>query len=87
MALNSARARQLLAKCDLKSLFIEELGWDRHGSTLKVTPDGQSITLQAVAQKRGMVSYHCVTPEGQRLPDYALRRKLSTRLPRRRMNI
>lgn len=76
MALNSARARQLLAKCDLKGLFIEELGWDHHSATLKVTPDGYSITLQAVAQKRGMVAYHCATPGGQRLPDYALRRKI-----------
>ncbi len=76
MALNSTRARQLLAKCDLKGVFIEELGWDHHGATLKVTPDDQSITLQAVAQKRGMVAYHCATPGGQRLPDYALRRKI-----------
>ena len=76
MALNSNRARQLLAKGDLRGLFIEELGWDRHSNTLKITPAGQSITLQALAQKRGMVAYHYATPGGQRLPDYAQRRKI-----------
>src|ERR1700734_3567940 len=76
MALNTSRARQLLAKGDLRSLFIEELGWDRHGAKLEITLAGSSLTLQALAQKRGMVAYHFATPSGQRLPDYAQRRKI-----------
>jgi hypothetical protein len=76
MPLNTARARQLLAKGDLRSLFIEELGWDHHAGTLEITLPDASLTLQALAQKRGMVAYHCATPVGQLLPDYAHRRKI-----------
>jgi len=76
MALNTARARQLLAKGDLRSLFIEELGWDRHRATLEITIAGVPTTLDALAQKRGMVAYRYATPGGQSLPNYAQRRKI-----------
>ncbi|HTW24459.1 MAG TPA: DNA methyltransferase [Candidatus Baltobacteraceae bacterium] len=76
MPLNSARARQLLGSGDLRALFIEELGWDRHNVRLDVIVGGSSVTLQALAQKRGMVAYQCATPPGERLPDYARRRKI-----------
>ena len=76
MTLNTTRAREQLAKGDLRSLFIEELGWDRHTATLKVTVDGLSLDLHALAQKRGMVAYQCPVPSGQRLPDYSHRRKI-----------
>jgi hypothetical protein len=35
VTLNVARARQLLAKGDLRTLFVEELGWDRHSAPLQ----------------------------------------------------
>ncbi len=76
MALNAARARERLAKGDLRALFIEELGWDRHTATLRVTVDGSTLDLHALAQKRGMVAYHCPAPAGQPLPDYSHRRKI-----------
>ncbi len=76
MPLSITRARQLLAKGDLQSLFIEELGWDHHNAALEITLGGSSLSLSALAQKRGMVAYHCPTPGGQRLPDYAQRRKI-----------
>jgi hypothetical protein len=72
---NAAQARQLLRNFDFHPLFIEELGWDRHNSVLEITVPGSSVTLSAIAQKRGMVAYHC-PPIGQRLPDYAQRRKI-----------
>ena len=34
------------------------------------------LTLSVLAQKRGMVAYQCPTPNGERLPDYAQRRKI-----------
>ena len=37
---------------------------------------GSSITLSALAEKRGMVAYHCPASTGQPLPDYAQRRKI-----------
>ena len=76
MAMNAARARQLLRDFDFRALFIEELGWDRHNAPLEIVALGSSITLSALAQKRGMVAYHCPAPTGQPLPDYAQRRKI-----------
>src|SRR5882672_8209145 len=76
MPLNFARARELLAQGDLRSLFIEELGWDHHAGKLEIAAGGAQLTLSALAQKRGMVAYLCPTPRGGRLPDYALRRKI-----------
>ena len=76
MTLNTIRARIQLAKGDLRALFIEELGWDRHTATLQVTVEGTTLELHALAQKRGMLAYQCPTPPGQRLPDYNRRRKI-----------
>ena len=76
MSLDKQRARQLLAKGDLQSIFIEELGWDRHSSPLEIAVASVSVRLQALAQKRGMVVYHCPTPSGESLPDYPQRRKI-----------
>ena len=76
MPLNSNRARQLLKDFDLRSLFVEELGWDIYNAPLEIQFDGQPQKLQAVAQKRGMVALHCPTPAGERLPEYSIRRKI-----------
>ena len=76
MSLDRNRARQLLAKGELQSIFIEELGWDRHSSPLEITAAGVPVRLQALAQKRGMVVYHCPPPRGESLPDYPHRRKI-----------
>ena len=76
MSLDKKRARQLLAKGELQSLFIEELGWDRHSSPLEITAAAMPVRLQALAQKRGMVAYHCPPPSGESLPDYPYRRKI-----------
>src|SRR4051812_22008220 len=76
MNLNRAHLRQELAKGDLRALFVEELGWDRHSGTLEVILPEVTYRLQAIAQKRGMVAYECPTPTGERLPDYAQRRKI-----------
>jgi hypothetical protein len=76
MPLNPLRARDQLAKGNLRALFIEELGWDRHAATLKVTVEGSTLVLEALAQKRGMIAYQCPTPPGERLPDYSRRRKI-----------
>ena len=76
MPLDINRARQLLAKGDLPQLFIDVLGWDRHNAVLEVPIPDATPRLRALAQKRGMVAWHCPTPAGERLPDYARRRKI-----------
>jgi hypothetical protein len=76
MPLNITRARALLREAKFRFLFIEELGWDHYNATLDASVQGSSTTLSAIAQKRGMVAYHCPTPAGQTMPEYALRRKI-----------
>ena len=76
MELNTARIRQLLKAFDFRLLFIEELGWDHHDARFEIILDGRTIRLRAFAQKRGMVAYQYSTPSGERLPDYAVRRKI-----------
>jgi hypothetical protein len=74
--MNTALARNLLVKGELRKLFIEPLGWDNASVTLKVNLADSTYTLHALAQKRGMVAFHCPAPAGQRLPDYGNRRKI-----------
>src|ERR1043166_6850857 len=76
MSLNATRVRELLKEFNFRSLFREELGWDGHNSPLEIRLDGQAQTLQAIGHKRGMIAYHCPTPAGSRLPEYAVRRKI-----------
>ncbi|MCX6071375.1 MAG: SAM-dependent methyltransferase, partial [Chloroflexi bacterium] len=70
------RARQLVRDGKFQELFVEELGWDHFDTGLTVQVGEEATTLQAIAQKRGMVAYLCSTRDGQRLPDYAGRRKI-----------
>ncbi len=73
--------RKQLHAFDFRRMFINELGWDRatnQDTTIQV--DGQGYCLRAVAQKRGLVVFHCPTPAGLTLPDYATRRKIDARV-------
>src|SRR5258707_12036490 len=76
MPMNVDYARQLLKAFDLRTLFLDELGWDRHQATLEVTTNNQTYALAAVAHKRGMVVFHCPAPAGAPPPEYADRRKI-----------
>ena len=58
--MNPRRVRELLRSQDFQTLFIEELGWDRHRTPpLRVAASGEQFSLEAIAQKRGMVAYLC----------------------------
>jgi hypothetical protein len=73
----SATMRQKLKSCDLRSIFIEELGWNHHRAVpIIVENDGLNYVLNAIAEKHGMVAYECQpSPQGQ-IPDYATRGKI-----------
>jgi hypothetical protein len=71
-----AKARQCLKEFDLRTLFIEEMGWDRHISSLEVFVDGLTYTLSAVAQKRGLVVFACSSASDGLIPDYSTRRRI-----------
>ncbi len=72
MALDITQARHCLGDFDFRTLFVEELGWDRYSAELPISVDSRDFTLAAVAQKRGLVVYLC---RGD-IPDYPTRRKV-----------
>lgn len=75
-----SKARKLLQKFAFSDLFIQELGWDNYQEPLEFEIDGLSISLTSVAEKRGMLVYHCPTLQDQTMPDRALRRKIDRRV-------
>ena len=76
MQISRDRIRQLLRDFEFETLFIEELGWDRHTQRLNVTVDEIEYLLTAIAHKRGMVVFLCAaTPDGT-VPDPQIRRKI-----------
>jgi cell fate (sporulation/competence/biofilm development) regulator YlbF (YheA/YmcA/DUF963 family) len=79
MILDTARTRRYLKEFDFESLFIEELGWDHYTTSLDVEVDEQRFTLQAVAEKRGVVAFTCAVGT---IPPYAMRRKIDGQVAR-----
>jgi hypothetical protein len=71
MAVNTARLRPYITRFAFADLFIEELGWENYHVPLEVTVNGDRFTLQPVAQKRGLVVFHCPV-----IPENKLRRKI-----------
>ena len=80
MDFNAVNANKLLEQFDFERLFIEELGWDRHGADLSVQLSSVTYTLRAVAEKRGMVAWVCSAPVGQKIPDRMARKKIETQV-------
>jgi hypothetical protein len=72
------KTREYLKDFHFKPLFIEELGWDHYTARLEIPIDGRVFSLTAIAQKRGMVAYHCASLDGQCIPDYQTRRRIET---------
>jgi len=80
MDFNADRAGQLLKQFNFAQLFIEELGWDRHGANLSALVSSSTIALRAVAEKRGMVVWLCEAPVGEQIPDRSTRKKIETQV-------
>lgn len=76
MALNRNAIRTHLRNFDLRTLFVEELGWDHGGADTIVDAGEQSFALEAVAHKRGMVAYQFVATSETTFPEHATRRKI-----------
>ncbi len=73
---DTTKVSQSLKDFNFRSLFIEELGWDRYDAGLNVFVDGQNYSLKAVAEKRGMIVFTYQPKDDGAIPDYAMRRKL-----------
>jgi Eco57I restriction-modification methylase len=55
--MNRERARALVAKFDFATLFIEELGWNRHRSQLEFPIGDHVVAVEGIAEKGGMVAF------------------------------
>lgn len=76
MDFNAAGAKGLLERFDFATLFVNELGWDRHSAALSIEISGTPYALKAIAEKRGMVAWLCEAPTGQSIPDRPTRKKI-----------
>ena len=80
--LDRRRVRGHLERCDLRALFLEDLGWDRGGSDVRVEAGGRAFALEALAHKRGMVAWRHTTGPGEAFPDHPTRMKIERQLTR-----
>ncbi|TVR19245.1 MAG: SAM-dependent methyltransferase, partial [Anaerolineaceae bacterium] len=71
MTTNPTRLRAYIQKFQFEDLFIEELGWDQYRDRLEVVVNGDYVTLNAFAEKRGMIAFTVAA-----IPDYKTRRKI-----------
>ena len=74
--LDKEKIRRHLEDFDLRSLFIEELGWDHGGVDTEAIVANKRFVLEAVAHKRGMVVYQHVADTDETFPDYPTRQKI-----------
>ena len=82
MLLDLGRARTLLKRGDLRSLFIDELGWERPSQSMLVIEDrGTDHVLRGIAStKSGRADvWICISPDGT-IPDYPTRLRIDARL-------
>lgn len=74
MKINPTQVKKYLRKFDFVNLFIEELLWNHIDiPTIEILVSGNEYSLEAVAQKCGMIVYHCLSKV---MPDYPTRRKI-----------
>ncbi|MDJ0597329.1 MAG: ATP-binding protein [Crocosphaera sp.] len=78
MKLNRKRVQKYLKNFDFESLFIEELFWDTVDISLPlILIDETSYSLQAIAQKRGLIIYAYLT-ENEPIPCQKIRQQIDT---------
>ena len=80
--LNREKIRRHLEDFDLRSLFIEELGWDHGGADTEVTIADKTFALEALAHKRGLVVYQHIADTDDTFPDHPTRQKIEKTVAR-----
>ncbi len=76
MPLDIGRIRQSLQSFDFRRLFVQELGWDRHSGSVTVAVDGETYSLQPIAEKRGFQVFECPPGAAGTVPDHPTRSKI-----------
>ncbi len=71
MPIERENAKRHLKSFDFRSLFVEEIGWDKYSAPFPISLGGMTITLKGAAEKRGVVVFVC-----EEIPDYASRLKI-----------
>ena len=71
MKIDVRAVRKCLKSFDFTTLFREHLGWDNHRAQLDIPIDGDTVSLNAIAQKRGFVAFLCLS-----IPDRPARLKI-----------
>ena len=82
MSSQSLSSHQLLRTASLQSLFIEELGWDRHAAQLNIEVAHEHYQLHAIAVKRGVVAYQCSPDIHGYIPSAPIRRAIDQAVTR-----
>ena len=59
MKIDFTAVRKALKAFDFKTLFYEHLGWDKHQANIDIPVNGSTVSLTAIAQKRGFVAFVC----------------------------
>jgi len=75
MKIDVDAVRKCLKSFDFDTLFREHLGWDNHQARRDIPVDGGTVSLNAVAQKRGFVAFVCDS-----IPDRPTRLKIDQRV-------
>ena len=76
LPLDRKKVRICLEEFDLRSLFIDMLGWDHGGANIEAAVADKTFTLEAVAHKRGLVVYQYIAESDDVFPDHPTRRKI-----------
>jgi hypothetical protein len=77
MTIDTAAVRAHLKDADIKTLFVEELGWNIHrGRPVEVTVDGGAFTLTPIVEKHGVQVFECAPGFDGAIPDRLVRQKI-----------
>lgn len=83
MALTKKQFAQYLKEADFRTLFIEEMGWNKYSTTLADIPaiiiEGKEFNIKTIAHRNGYQILLCNVKE---LPTNSLCKKLDTKLRR-----
>ena len=78
MQVNRDRVQSCLKQFEFELLFVESLGWDNYAQPLQLIIDDRLYSLNAIAQKRGLIVYVCEADLEGKIPNSIIRSKIDT---------
>jgi hypothetical protein len=76
VSIDVPKAHDLLRKFDFRSLFIDELGWDRYSRTIEADIENHVFSIKAFAEKRGVQIFECGPDKDGCIPGRSICRKI-----------